>query len=97
MAVIDDPNDYNGHELVVVAAVFLSFTTVAVLLRCYTRLFITKFFKLDDWLMLTAQVCLPISLHHSYLLTLTDCIHDNLRFRLRWRAFWTRSTQPQRS
>jgi len=56
MAVIDDPNDSNGHELVIVAAIFMSLTTVAVLLRCYTRVAITKSFKLDDWLMLTAQV-----------------------------------------
>jgi hypothetical protein len=56
MAIETNPNDYNGGELVVVSVIFLSLTAVAVLLRFYTRVFVTKSFQLDDWLMLVSLV-----------------------------------------
>ncbi len=52
----DSPTDYNGNQLVIVATVFLILTYVALGLRIFVRLRITKAFAVDDWLMLIAQV-----------------------------------------
>lgn len=56
MVDINNPNEYNGAEVVIVAIVFLALTTITVLLRFYVRIFITKSFSPDDWLMLVSQV-----------------------------------------
>ena len=52
----DSPTAYNGNQLVIAATVFLVLTYIAVGLRCFVRLRITKAFALDDWLILAAQV-----------------------------------------
>lgn len=48
--------DYNGGQLVAVAAVFLTITSISVLLRVFVRTQITKSFQIDDWLMSISQV-----------------------------------------
>lgn len=47
---------YNGGSLVGAAVSFLALTYVSVGLRTYVRVFLTKGFLIDDWLMLAAQV-----------------------------------------
>ncbi|CZR65727.1 related to integral membrane protein pth11 [Phialocephala subalpina] len=54
-------SEYNGDQLVAVAALFLSLTYISVLLRCYVRARITKCFQLDDWLMVISQVIFTLS------------------------------------
>ncbi|KAF8860571.1 hypothetical protein BDZ45DRAFT_724503 [Acephala macrosclerotiorum] len=54
-------SDYNGNQLVTVAAIFLTLTYIAVLLRCYVRIRITNAFQLDDWLMVISQVVFTFS------------------------------------
>lgn len=49
-------SENRGTELLVVNIVFFSITAVIVLLRCYTRVFISKAFGLDDWLMALSTV-----------------------------------------
>jgi hypothetical protein len=49
-------DDYNGEPLVVVAVFFLVLTYISVSLRFFVRLFITKSFQCDDWLMLASLV-----------------------------------------
>ncbi|KAJ6785976.1 hypothetical protein PWT90_06271 [Aphanocladium album] len=46
-----------GDELLGVNIAFFVVASCAVLLRCYTRVFISKAFGLDDWLMAVAAVC----------------------------------------
>jgi hypothetical protein len=53
---MDKSNDYNGGELVVVSVTFLALTYMSVLLRCFVRIWITRSFSADDWLMVIAQV-----------------------------------------
>jgi hypothetical protein len=54
MGSLDD--DYNGWQLVAVASTFIALTYMAVLLRFFVRIVISKSFQLDDYLMLVAQV-----------------------------------------
>lgn len=51
-----DLNEYNGTSLVATAITFLTLSWISVLLRIYVRAFMTRFFQLDDWFMLIAQV-----------------------------------------
>jgi hypothetical protein len=39
-----------GPQVEAVATLFLILSWIAVGLRCYVKLFITKLFKIDDWL-----------------------------------------------
>jgi len=50
-----------GPALVVVAAVFVGMTTIAVGLRLWVRIKIQKRFELDDWLLVGGLVCLSLS------------------------------------
>lgn len=50
----------NGSALAITAATFLALTYFSVILRVYVRVWLTKSFLADDWLMLVAQVCCPI-------------------------------------
>jgi hypothetical protein len=45
-----------GPELYIVNTIFFTMATIAVLIRLYTRLFVRKWFGLDDWLILFAWV-----------------------------------------
>lgn len=47
-----------GHALVVVNSVFLSIVIITVGLRLYTRIFIRRWFGLDDIFILIALVCI---------------------------------------
>ena len=51
-----NPNDNNGGALVATCIAFLVLTWFSVLIRFYTRIFITKSFQGDDWLMAVSQV-----------------------------------------
>lgn len=62
--------DFSIDELLLVSIVFLAITYLAVFLRCFVRIGITKSFTADDWFLILAQVgtmrilinhCLPIS------------------------------------
>lgn len=53
---VNSDSDYNGGQLVAISVIFLVLTYLSVLLRFFVRLFITKSFQIDDWLMLAAQV-----------------------------------------
>jgi hypothetical protein len=53
-----------GPTLVVVSAIFIGMTTVAVALRFWVRIKMQKRFGLDDWLLVTGLVC-PFSFHHG--------------------------------
>ena len=55
MAVTDD----RSLAVKAVAASFMSVASVAVVLRCYVRLYIVKGFGWDDAMMVFAMVCLP--------------------------------------
>ena len=46
----------NGSALLTTACATLTLTWLSVCLRTYVRIFLTKQFLLDDWLMLAAQV-----------------------------------------
>ncbi len=43
--------------IVLVTSVLLALTTVAVILRCYTRIFLQKKFTIDDYLIVFSQAC----------------------------------------
>src|SRR4051794_17156751 len=69
--------DLSIDELMLVSIVFLAITYLAVFLRCFVRIGITKSFTADDWFLILAQVgtlrilinhCLPISrsISHSH-------------------------------
>lgn len=45
-----------GPEIAAVGVAFLTLSWVAVSLRCYVRIFVTKSFGTDDWLSITALV-----------------------------------------
>jgi len=52
-----DP-ERRGPELIVVNSIFLAFATVFIALRLYTRLFVRKWFGIDDIFILLAYVYL---------------------------------------
>ena len=45
-----------GPQVEAVAITFLTLSWIAVSLRCYARIFITKLFRIDDWLAVIALV-----------------------------------------
>lgn len=45
-----------GPELQAVGYTLLTAATIAISLRCYTRVFLVKNFGFDDWCMLAAMV-----------------------------------------
>lgn len=45
-----------GSELFFINSIFFALATSAICIRLYTRLFIRKWFGLDDWLILLAWV-----------------------------------------
>jgi hypothetical protein len=45
-----------GQEIAAVGVAFLTLSWIAVSLRCYVRIFVTKSFGTDDWLSITALV-----------------------------------------
>lgn len=49
-------DDGGSHAIIIITAVFLFFSLVAVSLRCFVRLKIVKAFGRDDVLMVTAMV-----------------------------------------
>lgn len=49
-------DENRGHDLVVVTTIFLVLSWIAVCSRTCVRLFITKTFAVDDWLMLASIV-----------------------------------------
>lgn len=60
---MDDTLPLVGHSLAifVVAAVMVSLSIVAVLMRCFVRLFLVRAFGWDDGLMVIALVCQTFS------------------------------------
>jgi hypothetical protein len=46
-----------GPQVEAVVILFLILSWTAVGLRCYVKLFMTKLFKIDDWLALASLVC----------------------------------------
>lgn len=54
-----DINENNGGALVSTSAIFLTLTWISVILRTYTRAYLTNSFKLDDWLMIVSLVSSP--------------------------------------
>jgi hypothetical protein len=52
MAVIEN----RGPQVEAVAIAFLTLAWIAVCLRCYVKLFMTKLFRIDDWLAVIALV-----------------------------------------
>lgn len=60
---MDDTLPLVGHSLAIfaVAAVMVSLSIVAVLMRCFVRLFLVRAFGWDDGLMVIALVCQTFS------------------------------------
>ncbi|PVH77743.1 hypothetical protein DL98DRAFT_389543, partial [Cadophora sp. DSE1049] len=54
-------SEYNGTPLQIICYVFLVLTYIAVFLRVYVRLRITKGFQIDDWLMIVSQIIFTLS------------------------------------
>jgi len=48
--------DNRGLQVEAVAILFLVLSWIAVSLRCYVKLFITKLFRIDDWLAVLSLV-----------------------------------------
>jgi hypothetical protein len=48
--------DNRGPQVEAVAILFLTLSWIAVGLRCYVRLFLTKLFRVDDWLAVISLV-----------------------------------------
>jgi hypothetical protein len=46
-----------GPQVEAVAILFLVLSWISVGLRCYVKLFMTKLFKIDDWLAVASLVC----------------------------------------
>lgn len=44
-----EDSDYRGPDIKAVAILFLILAWIAVSLRCYVRVFMTKLFRIDDW------------------------------------------------
>jgi hypothetical protein len=53
-----EAND-RGPEFAAVVIVFLVITTLAVAARCFTRIFLTKMFSIEDWLSVLTLVSSP--------------------------------------
>jgi len=49
--------DNRGPQVEAVATLFLILSWIAVGLRCYVKLFMTKLFKIDDWLAIASLAC----------------------------------------
>jgi hypothetical protein len=47
-----------GPQVEAVAITFLILSWIAVCLRCYVKLFMTKLFRVEDWLAVISVVCL---------------------------------------
>lgn len=75
-----DLTEYNGDALVITASLFLALTWASVVLRTYVRVFLTKAYQADDWLMLLSQV--------SQLAPLSST--GKKKMRLITICFWTR-------
>lgn len=76
MATVD-----HGPEIAAVGIAFLTLSWVAVSLRCYVRIFITRSFGADDWLSITALVITSmIRIVGDIVLTVSiDFVHAVLR------------------
>ncbi len=46
-----------GLQVRVVAILFLILAWISVGMRCYVKLFMTNFFRIDDWLAVASLVC----------------------------------------
>lgn len=66
-----------GPEVVIVNSVFLAFATLFIVLRLYTRLFVRKWFGIDDVFILIAYVCSSTD-RHTMTLTPVGC-HDRVQ------------------
>jgi hypothetical protein len=51
-----DLSETNGTRLLITISIFLALSWVAVTLRNYTRAYLIRSFRTDDWIMLIAQV-----------------------------------------
>lgn len=51
-----DLSETNGTRLLITVSIFLALSWVAVTLRTYTRAYLIRSFRTDDWIMLLAQV-----------------------------------------
>ena len=49
-------DDFRGPDIKAVAILFLTLSWISVTLRCYVRVFMTKLFRIDDWLALATLV-----------------------------------------
>jgi hypothetical protein len=63
MAEVDLEAQTQAPTLVGIALGFISATTVIILLRMYTRIFMLRMAGPDDWSILVAMVSLPYSCH----------------------------------
>ena len=61
-----------GPQLFGVDVFFVVIAPIAVLLRCYVRLFMVKAFGLDDWLMVFSMVSAPEDI--MYLQEILQCV-----------------------
>ncbi|CAH0053367.1 unnamed protein product [Clonostachys solani] len=55
-----DLSETNGTRLLMTISIFLALSWVAVTLRTYTRAYLIRAFRTDDWIMLIAQVTFTI-------------------------------------
>jgi hypothetical protein len=49
-------DDFRGPDIKAVAILFLALSWISVTLRCYVRVFMTKLFRIDDWLAVATLV-----------------------------------------
>jgi hypothetical protein len=47
---------YIGDRIIVINAIFIPLTVLFVVVRLYTRLYLTKSFALDDWYLIVATI-----------------------------------------
>lgn len=57
--------DEPATRIKAVAVLFLILTWTSVALRCYVRIYITKLFRIDDWLSVGTLVCIILSPNFS--------------------------------
>ncbi|CAG9999831.1 unnamed protein product [Clonostachys byssicola] len=55
-----DLSETNGTRLLITISIFLALSWVAVTLRTYTRAYLIRSFRTDDWIMLLAQVTFTV-------------------------------------
>ena len=48
--------DY-GPQVKAVGILFLSLAWISVIMRCFVRIFMTRYFELSDWLAVVTLVC----------------------------------------